>query len=86
MKVKPINPYQRLHEQFEQFIGRVKYPHKTLVWRYDQKLIDSHNVWAMSKLQQRVIAANQLGYDVVLESSDYGLDVFYRKRPVLPLI
>ena len=86
MKVKPITPYQRLHEKFELFVFNVKYPRKVLVWRYDQKLINSHSVWAMSELQQRVIAANHLGYDVMLESNEYGLDVFYRKRPNLPMI
>ncbi len=86
MNEKRIMPYQRLLDRFYAFIQAVKYPHKVELWYYPHDEIDAKKVWHMQFLQQRVMAADQLGYDVILESRDTGLHVFYRKRVDIPII
>lgn len=48
------------------------------MWFYPTKQL--HQAWTMEKLDQRVQAADELGFDVVLRHSEDGLEVWYRKR------
>jgi hypothetical protein len=49
------------------------------MWHYPKaKLNDG---WPLGGLYERVAAADQLGYDVVLSVAEEGLRVHYQKRP-----
>lgn len=77
-KQKPITPYERLKAAFLKYVSSVEYPHTKLMWSYPKaKLSDG---WSLIDLAERVSAAEQLGYDVVLRSDDGGLKVLYRKK------
>lgn len=75
---KPKTPYQRLLEDAREFAGQVKYCHEKLMWRYPKEKLNTG--WALNDLAERVSAADQLGYDVILRNSDDGLSVYYRKK------
>lgn len=82
MREKPITPYARLLADVRKFASSVKYPHKKLMWRYNKSDLGKH--WTLTDLYERVKAADQLGYDVVLVAEDAGLAVQYAKRPDVP--
>ncbi len=82
-KTKPITPYARLLAAFRQYVSAVEYPHTKYMWRYPKKRL--HEGWQLTDLAERVAAADQLGFDVVLQNDDDGLKVLYRKkRPETP--
>jgi hypothetical protein len=84
VKTKPVTPYARLKTEFANFVDLVLYPHTKLLWTYPKARLDEG--WTLSNLAERVSAAAQLGYDVVLTRSENGdLVVQYRKqRPTRP--
>lgn len=82
MREKPITPYARLLADVRKFAISVKFAHKKLMWRYNKQ--DLGKNWTLTDLYERVKAAEQLGYDVVLIAEDAGLAVQYTKRPDVP--
>ena len=82
MKQKPKTPYQRLLEEASDFARKVKFAHIRLMWFYaKERLGDS---LSLDHLNERVQAADQLGYDVILRSTERGLEVLYRKQMPTP--
>lgn len=80
MKTKPITPYQRLLEDFNTFMRKVRFPRIVAMWTYPKARLGE--VWGLNDLYQRVEAAKQLGYDVQLYATAEGLEVKYvQKRP-----
>lgn len=79
---KRKTPYQMLLEDIQDFVRKVKYPERELMWEYPKDRLAEG--WRLTDLSERVRAAAQLGYDVVIVPTDNGLRVEYRKRPVLP--
>lgn len=83
MKQKPITPYQRLLDVARRFATRVEAPTRRHLWTYPIDKLDSS--WGMSKLHERALAAEQLGYTIELKPTDKGLEVWYvQKRPQRP--
>jgi len=83
-KAKPITPYERLLDNTREFRVSVEFAHRVRVWSYPKaKLKDG---WRLDDLFERVGAADQLGYDVVLLAKEEGLIVEYRKRPKLDVL
>ncbi len=79
MTEKRKNPYESLLDDFRAYHHKVQYPQRREMWTYPKaKLRES---WSLAELHERVAAANQIGYDVVLEATDEGLKVIYRQRP-----
>ncbi len=78
MKTKPKTPYQRLLDDAQDFARKVKYRHTVKMWHYPKD--DLGKAWALTELYQRTAAAEQLGYDVVLEAMTDGLVVRYVKQ------
>lgn len=76
--MKPKTPYQRLLEDVQEYARKVRYASTTLMWFYQKDELS--NNWRLDGLNERVRAADQLGYDVILRSTDRGLEVLYRKR------
>lgn len=74
-----ITPYARLLDEFRKFASAVEYPTRKIMWTYETAKLGEG--WSLVELHQRVQAAEQLGYDVVLRSVPDGLRVEYRKKP-----
>lgn len=78
----PRNPYQDLIRQVNKWLVSVFHPFERRMWFYPTaKLTEG---WSLALLNERVIAADQLGYDVVLKHTSEGLEVWYRKRTDRP--
>lgn len=84
MKEKRKTPYQMLLKEVKEWASKVRYRHEKEMWLYPKKYLT--NGWSMAELYERVSAAEQLGYDVVLYATKDGLSVRYRKQiPNVPL-
>lgn len=81
MKRKPQTPYQRLYGVLMEFARSVFSPKMIRMWRYDRISIEGDATWKLSNLTERVAAADQLGYDVIIRNEDGNLVVYYRERP-----
>lgn len=79
MKPKPVTPYQRLLKIAQEYVAELSSLHERSMWLYPKDRLDNGN-WALGDLKERVAAAEQLGYDVVLKASERGLEVRYRKQ------
>lgn len=81
MKVK--NPYTRLLEEIREWCCKLLRRDKREMWFYPKKQLNDG--WPLTDLYERVSAAKQLGYDVVLEANEMGLIVKYIKQiPNIP--
>lgn len=79
-KQKPITPYARLLTAFRKFFDEVRYPRTRLMWKYPKDRLAEG--WNLEHLSQRVAAAEQLGFEVVMKNTNGDLEVLYRtKRP-----
>ena len=79
-----FNPYRDLQERCIEWARSVIYADKRLMWTYPGENIVT-STWKIYDLKERVCAADQLGYEVILEWNEgKGLQVFYRKRPDSP--
>lgn len=79
---KPESPYDRLRRSVLRYfvyeIFSIPVRRKEL-WTWDKSTVAQRG--DLSALRERVIAAGQLGYDVVLVSSELGgLEVSYQKK------
>ncbi len=77
-KTKPKTPYQRVLEEAQDFARKVKCRHTKTMWTYPKDKLNTG--WALESLYERVKAAEQLGYEVVLMATDDGLAVRYVKE------
>ena len=81
--MKRLNPYQRLFNEIKEFVSKIKYPHtRTMFFFPANKLNDT--AFYLWDVKQRVIAAKELGYEVIIENSDNGLSFKYRKEVKIP--
>lgn len=73
-------PWHYLIDEFEAFYLRVKYASKKNMWTYPKEKLGGS--WSLCDLDERIAAADQLGYEVVLKSTQKGIEVWYQeKRP-----
>lgn len=81
--MKRKNPYQMLMEEVQDYLRKIKYRKRKEMWFFPKdKLADS---WSMQDTYERVAAADQLGYDVILKATKKGLEVEYVKKiPTVP--
>lgn len=76
---KKQTPYSRLLDEFREYYNSIRYARMKTMWQYPKdKLSDT---WTLSDLYERTAAAEQIGYEVVLEAAEDGLTVRYRKKP-----
>jgi hypothetical protein len=83
MRPKPVTPYTRLLNQALEVLSPVFYPRRISMWRYPKEKLSTP--WRLDDLYERVVAADQLGFDVVLIAGDDGLSVKYQQRVKKPL-
>lgn len=82
--MKRKNPYQYLLDQIREFCDKLKYRHKIFMWRYPKWQLKDKQFNLMD-LWERTSAAEQLGYDVILDATDDGIEVSYIKKvPDIP--
>lgn len=83
-KPKRKTPYQMLMEDAQRFARDVKYPRQ-----YEMFFLPKSNLSAgynLDDVYERVQAASQLGYDVMLKATENGIKIMYvEKRPETPL-
>jgi hypothetical protein len=80
---KRFNPYTALKAEFTKYVNAVEFPKRKAMWTYPKARLGE--AWNLAELWERVAAAEQLGYDVVLTATAEGLVVTYRqKRPDRP--
>ena len=85
MKEKRKNPYQKLLDEIIEFCDQVKHRHQVFMFRYPISNIKAADSFRLDNLSERVKAAGQLGYDVVLEhNADGDLVAHYRKKVSIP--
>ena len=77
VKAKPITPYQRLLDTAAEWARKVTWRKERGMWTYPKAQLGEH--WSMSDLYQRTLAAQQLGYHVILVADEKGLMVRYRE-------
>ena len=71
-----------LKNEMRDYINKVQYPATVTMWTWPKaKLQDG---WRLDGIVQRVEAADQLGYDVCLVSTEVGLKVIYKKKSPYP--
>ena len=71
-------PYQRLLEDITKFCGKLRYRHTVVMWVYPKNRLNES--WRLGDVYERVCAAEQIGYDVLLQAKDDGLHVVYKKK------
>lgn len=78
--MKRIGPYQQLQERVKQWLRPVVYPSRVTMWVYPKDKLNT-GWWELTSLYERVLAADQLGFDVMLLAKEDGLRVEYITRP-----
>lgn len=79
MKVKPITPYERLKRIAREWADSVIYAHRRVMLTY-KNASNQSACFRLDELYERTIAAEQLGYDVLVTAVDGNLVVQYRKK------
>lgn len=74
------NSYQLLKEIARTFANNVKYRHTALMFELSKDDIKSSG-YSLLELYERTLAAQQLGYDVVLSVENDRLKIKYVKQP-----
>lgn len=78
MKTKPITPYARLLNTLREYVDDVNNRHTRRMFLYPKGRLAEG--WELGTIYARVVAADQLGYDVQLKATQEGLDVEYIKK------
>lgn len=81
---RPVTPYERLMQKAMRLASQVKCPQLKRMWFYPKDKLTTG--WSLADLNERVQAADALGWDTVLVSDSNGLNVMYRKRPESELL
>jgi hypothetical protein len=82
LKTKPVTPYQRLLDDITEFCLKLKHRNTVgMLWFGKANLPTG---FRLDDVYERTLAADQLGYDVVLRADDKGLHVNYVKRVKIP--
>ena len=81
MRQKPITPYQRLLTQMREAWNKVEYARTVTMFYFRKDRLDKGEDFRMDDVRERVMAAEQLGYEVVLEVKEGALYMLYRKKP-----
>lgn len=76
------NPYQYLLDQIIEFCSKLQYAHTVSMWRYPKDKLASS--WNLTDLYERTMAAQQLGYKVIIEADERGISVKYVKNAPIP--
>lgn len=80
MTTKRESPYHRMQRYFREWAQDVVYARRKTMFLYKKSSLDTG--WSLSQIYERTIAANQLGYEVIVQADNDGLHFKYiEKRP-----
>jgi len=71
----PVNPYERLKEKFREYVDTCEYRQATTMFE-----LDKSGSYSMQDVYERIIAAGQLGHEVVLFAKEGKIFIKYRKN------
>ena len=78
-----LNPYSRLLNEIKKWCYEIRYPKEIELWYYGKEGIKANG--DIFILNERVIAAQQLGYEVYIVSDGEFLRYKYRRKmPEIP--
>ena len=80
--MKRLNPSQRLLDEVKEFCNRLRYRREVRMWTYPASRLDV--AWKLTDLKERVEAAKQLGYEVTIDSTPEGLEIWYVEKVKIP--
>jgi hypothetical protein len=83
MKQKPTAPYQRLLNEIHQLVFNWRHRHTVNLFSIPKLSLESTS-YTLIDIYHKVHAADQLGYDVVLEVRNNLLVASYKKRVNIP--
>jgi hypothetical protein len=75
------NSYKRLAQRFSKFEHSVRYPESHLMFVFEAKQLVPTISFRLDQLFQRAIAAEKLGFNVVINADEAGMIISYRKKP-----
>lgn len=82
MTQKRKNPYQMLLEEARKFARNLKCAKRSSMFLIPRKRLGES--WTLDDVAERTLAADQLGYDVLVIVTDKDLLFEYRKRIEIP--
>ncbi len=79
-KKKQKTPYDMLLEKIRDYVYKITYPMKKTMFFFGGD--DLGKAYYLKDVYERTVAANTLGYDVILETKTdkKSLEILYRKR------
>lgn len=80
---KRVNPYTRLKEIGQQFALDVKYRHSVGMFHFNRSNLKDSTSWSLDDVYERALAAETLGFEVILHADNEGMSINYRKKPPL---
>lgn len=79
----PENPYNRLKERFREYVEDCEYRHTRTMFTLTKNVLSGP--LNLTDVYERTMAADQLGYDVVLSCNKDGMTIQYKKKiPDIP--
>lgn len=84
MKIKRTNPYTALLEEINAWVRKLKYRHTVSMFYWSLENLEPEKVWRLDDVYQRTLAAQSLGYEVVIEADEKGMAMKYKKKIEAP--
>lgn len=80
MKTKRTNPYTSLLGQIKGFVAKLKYRHTVALFYWKAESLIPTQAWRLDDVYQRTLAAQSLGYEVVIEADEKGMTMKCKKK------
>jgi len=85
MKTPRKNPYVMLLEEVKDWARKLKYRHTISMFFWSLENLKPEKAWRLDDVYQRTLAAQALGYEVVVEADEKGMTMKYKKKIETPL-
>ena len=84
MKTKRKNPYTILLDEIKAWIRKMKYRHTVSMFYWSLENLKPGKVWRLDDVYQRTLAAQSLGYEVVIQADENGMTMKYKEKIETP--
>lgn len=84
MKTTRKNPYTVLLEDIIAWGRKFRLRHTVSMFYWSIDGLRPDRAWRLDEVYQRALAAQTLGYEVIIEATDKGMTIKYRKTVELP--
>lgn len=85
MKQKPIMSYQRLLLIGHKFANSIKWRNKANMFWYSAEKMRGGTGYRLDDVYQRVLAAQDLGYEVMIIADSSGMQLKYIEKIKIPM-